>query len=171
MKQLVPRQSMIVSFEVNNTLKTVEVKAYETLAEVLREKFGLSGVRLSCNRGACGECTVILDGEAVLACSMLAADAHGKKIQTIEGLEKDGQLHPLQKAFVQFDDMQCGYCTPGMILSLKALLDRNPRPTEAEIKEAISGNICRCGTYRRVVEAALSTVKSREIYTDSGDVA
>jgi len=158
-QNLIVTQSVTVDFQVNEERKTLEVKPYETLAEVLRERLGLFGLKIGCNRGECGECTVILDGEAVLACSMLAVDVEGKTIQTIEGLENDGQLHPLQTAFVKFDAVQCGYCTPGMILSIKALLDRNPNPSEADIREAVAGNICRCGTYQRAIKATLSVVK------------
>ena len=126
---------------------------HRTLAEVLREDLQLTGTKQSCNEGACGTCTVLLDGEPVRSCLLLAADAEGREITTIEGLSREGELHPLQASFVEHYAIQCGFCTPGMILTAKALLDANPNPTDKEIRRAISGNVCRCTGYAKIVEA------------------
>ncbi len=128
-----------------------------TLAEVLRDKFHLTGTKIVCDRGACGACTVLVDGAAVCSCHLLALDARGHEIQTIEGIAEGDRLHPLQQAFIAHDALQCGFCTPGMIMSSKALLDRNPHPDPEEIRTALSGNLCRCGTYPNVIEAVLSS--------------
>ena len=137
----------------------VAVEPFSTLAECLREKLGILGVRVSCNQGDCGSCTVLLDGEPVYACMILAVEVEGRKIETIEGLARGGELHPIQQAFIAQHGMQCGYCTPGMILSAKALLDRNSSPSEQEAREAVSGNLCRCGTYPKIVKAVLSAAE------------
>ena len=129
------------------------VYPHRTLAEVLRDELHLTGTKQSCSEGACGTCTVLLDGAPVRSCLLLAAEAQGKEITTIEGLAENGRLHPLQQAFVEHYAIQCGFCTPGMILTAKALLDKNPHPTEEEIRRAISGNICRCTGYAKIVEA------------------
>ena len=123
------------------------------LLYVLREEFDLTGAKYGCGEGQCGACTVLLDGVPVRSCVTPAHSALGKQITTIEGLERDGHLHPLQQAFVDLDAMQCGYCTPGMIMSAAGLLHKSPHPEEAEIKHALQGNICRCGTYPRIVQA------------------
>jgi len=123
------------------------------LLYVLREEFDLTGAKYGCGEGQCGACTVLLDGVAVRSCRVPARLAQGKQITTIEGLEKDGRLHPLQEAFIETDAMQCGYCTPGMILASVGLLRKTPDPTEAEIKRGLQGNVCRCGTHQRVVQA------------------
>lgn len=127
-----------------------------TLAEFLREDLGLIGTKVGCNRAECGSCTVILEGQAVYSCTVLAVETAGKEVLTIEGLMVDGKLHPLQEAFVDHDALQCGYCTPGMIMSLKALLDRDPHPTQEDIRKAIDGNTCRCGCYPNVIKATLA---------------
>jgi aerobic-type carbon monoxide dehydrogenase small subunit (CoxS/CutS family) len=127
-----------------------------TLAEFLREALGLTGTKIGCNRAECGSCTVLLDGDPVYSCSLLAVEAEGKEVLTIEGLAKEGKLHPLQEAFIEYDALQCGYCTPGMILCVKALLDKNPHPTEDDIRRAIAGNLCRCGSYPNIIKAALA---------------
>lgn len=127
-----------------------------TLAEVLRDKLHLTGTKIVCDRGACGACTVLVDGEAISACHMLALDARGHEIMTIEGVAAEGSLHPIQKAFIEHDGLQCGFCTPGMIMSSKALLDRNGRPDADAVRAALSGNICRCGAYPKVLEAVLA---------------
>lgn len=147
----------------NGERHEVEVEARTTLAELLREDLGLTGTKIGCNRGECGSCTVIVDGMPVYSCTVLAVEASGKKILTIESVEKNGGLDPLQKAFVEYDALQCGYCTPGMIMSLKALLDRNPHPTEEDIRDAIDGNLCRCGAYPNIVKAALAVSKSENL--------
>jgi len=135
------------------------VDARLTLAEFLREELGLTGTKVGCNRGECGSCTVILNGMPVYSCSVLAVEATGGEVLTIEGLAIGGKLHPIQEAFIAHDGLQCGYCTPGMIMSVKALLDRNPRPDEAEIRSAIDGNFCRCGSYPNIINATLDAAK------------
>jgi carbon-monoxide dehydrogenase small subunit len=144
---------------VNEQEYEVKVGVTDTLANTLREKIGLTGTKTICNEGGeCGACTVLIDGEPVLSCLTLAIECEGKKILTIEGLANPatGELHPIQKAFVEYSGMQCGMCTPGMILSAKAFLDRNPNPTEDEVREALAGNICRCGNYKRITECVLA---------------
>ena len=146
---------------VNGDRYELEVKVTATLAEVLREELGLTGTKIMCNEGDCGACTVLMDGRPVLSCMMLAIDAENKDILTIEGLADPvtGDLHPIQKAFVENSGMQCGVCTPGMILTAKALLDKNPDPSEDDVREALSGNLCRCGNYRRINESVRSAAK------------
>jgi carbon-monoxide dehydrogenase small subunit len=149
-----------IKLKVNGDVFRLQVDSRRTLLEVLREQLGLTGTKEMCNKGDCGGCTVILDGRAVLSCMMLAVEADGKEVLTIEGLaEKGYQLHPLQKAFVDHGAIQCGYCTPGFIMSAKALLDRNLDPTPDEIKGAISNNICRCTGYVQIVEAIEAAAK------------
>jgi len=146
----------IMVLNVNDEFYEVAVEPHRTLLEVLRDTLGLTGTKKGCDEGECGACTVLIDGEAVLSCLLLAVEAQGKRITTIEGLAKDGQLHPLQQAFIDHGAIQCGFCTPGVILSAKALLDRNPKPTEAEVRAAIAGNLCRCTGYVKSVEAILA---------------
>jgi len=149
-----------IKLRVNGDVYALRVDSRRTLLEVLREQLGLTGTKEMCNKGDCGGCTVILDGRAVLSCMMLAVEADGKEVLTIEGLAEIGyQLHPLQKAFVDHGAIQCGYCTPGFIMSAKALLDKKPDPTPDEIKEAISSNICRCTGYIQIVEAIEAAAK------------
>ncbi len=153
-ERIVPADGTEATFLVNGRKRKVRIEPRTTLAEVLRHRFGLTGTKLGCGRGACGACTVLLDGKAVSSCMTLAIDAAGVPVETIEGLQaKDGTLHPLQEAFIEHDAMQCGFCTSGMIMSGKALLDINPAPDEQEIRESVSGNLCRCGTYPHVFEA------------------
>lgn len=132
-----------------------QVRPSDTLAKVIREKLGLLGTKISCDDGACGCCTVIIDGEAIPSCSILAVECEGREITTIEGLEDraTGQLSELQQAFVDNSAFQCGYCTPGIIMTSKILLDKNPRPTEPEIREALAGNYCRCISHYQVIKA------------------
>jgi aerobic-type carbon monoxide dehydrogenase small subunit (CoxS/CutS family) len=132
---------------------TTQIKPDALLLDVLRDQLGLMGTKEACGEGECGACTVLLDGEPVTSCLVPALKAHGREVMTVEGLASGGELHPLQKAFVEHGAVQCGYCTPGMLMSAKALLDRTPHPTEEEIKEAISGNLCRCTGYVKIVEA------------------
>lgn len=138
---------------VNGEDEELVIYAHRTLLEVLRDELHLTGAKESCNEGACGACTVLLDGLPVRSCLMLALDAQGREITTIEGLAREGRLHPLQDAFVEHHAIQCGICSPGMILTAKSLLDWNPKPTEKEIRKAISGNVCRCTGYAKIVEA------------------
>jgi aerobic carbon-monoxide dehydrogenase small subunit len=136
----------------------------ETLLEVLRERFGLTGTKRGCDQGACGACTVLLDGRPVLSCLTLAASVEGCEVTTVEGLvAPDGTLHPVQRAFHETGAVQCGFCTPGMVLASKALLDVNPCPSEQEIRQALSGNLCRCTGYVKIVEAV---VRAAEMLTD-----
>jgi carbon-monoxide dehydrogenase small subunit len=149
-----------ITLKVNGEVVALQVESRRTLLEVLREQLGLTGTKEMCNKGDCGGCTVLLDGRAVLSCMMLAVEADGKEILTIEGLAGKGfQLHPLQKAFVDHGAIQCGYCTPGFIMSAKALLDKNVDPTPDEIRRAISNNICRCTGYIQIVEAIEAAAK------------
>jgi aerobic-type carbon monoxide dehydrogenase small subunit (CoxS/CutS family) len=142
-----------IEFEVNGKVQEVFVEPWKTLLEVLREELGLTGAKMGCDDGNCGACTVLVDGRAVKSCLLLAAQARGKKILTIEGLGSEGNLHPLQQAFIDHFAVQCGYCTPGMILTAKALLDENPGATEEDIRDYLHGNICRCTGYVKIVEA------------------
>ncbi|MBC7081949.1 MAG: (2Fe-2S)-binding protein [Firmicutes bacterium] len=138
---------------VNGRTVRAEVPATRTLLEFLREDLGLTGTKEGCGKGECGACTVLVDGKPVNSCLMLAYQADGKQVVTIEGLERDGSLHPIQEAFVTEGAVQCGFCTPGMIMSAKALLDANPSPTRDEIRQAISGNLCRCTGYAKIIRA------------------
>ena len=147
----------VVRFKVNGIDKEVFVEPWKSLADVLREELDLTGVKVGCNTGNCGSCTVILDDKAVKSCLILAPKADGKEILTIEGLKgKNGELHPLQEAFIEHFAIQCGYCTPGMLMSAKALLDENPDATEEEVREELRGNLCRCTGYVKIVEAVLA---------------
>lgn len=146
----------LIKLTVNGVEEEAYVEPWWSLAQVLREELGLTGTKISCETGNCGACTVLVDGNAVKSCLLLAVKARGKEILTIEGLSKDGELHPLQQAFIEHFAVQCGYCTPGMIMSAKALVDENPNPSEEEVREAIRGNLCRCTGYVKIVEAILS---------------
>ena len=138
---------------VNGEEREVLFAGYKTLLEVLREELALTGTKHGCELGECGACTVLLDGEPVLSCLVLGLECEGRSVQTIEGLARGPQLHPLQASFADFGGSQCGYCTPGVVMTAKALLDRNPHPTKQEIKEATAGNLCRCTGYNQIVEA------------------
>jgi aerobic-type carbon monoxide dehydrogenase small subunit (CoxS/CutS family) len=149
-----------VTLTVNGQQRTVTCEPNKTLLYLLREDLGLYGAKDACGgEGECGACTVILDGEAVNACLVLAGQAHGRDVITIEGLAEDGTLHPLQTAFVESGAVQCGFCTPGAVLAAKALLDRNPDPTDAMIRETLSGNLCRCTGYSKMVAAVRRAAK------------
>ncbi len=142
-----------IKLRVNGEDCELSIPPNRTLLEVLREDLALTGAKEGCQDGTCGSCTVLLDGKPVRSCLILAIEAEGREILTIEGLSKGEELHPLQEAFVNYGAVQCGFCTPGMILTAKALLDSNPDPSEEEIREAISGNLCRCTGYVKIVEA------------------
>ncbi len=142
-----------MQFILNGKEVRVEVPPHWTLLRLLREGLGLTGTKEGCGIGECGSCTVLLDGMPVNSCLILAPKVEGRKVETIEGLGSRDLLHPLQKSFIEHGAIQCGFCTPGMLMSSKALLDRNPKPTRPEIKEAISGNLCRCTGYQQIIEA------------------
>ena len=146
----------VIRLRVNGEEREVLTESHRTLLEVLREDLGLTGTKRGCDLGACGACTVLIDGRPTLSCLALAVRVQGKEITTIEGLAQEGQLHPLQKSFVEKGAVQCGFCTPGMILTAKAFLDEHPNPSEPDVKKAISGNLCRCTGYVKIVEAILA---------------
>jgi aerobic-type carbon monoxide dehydrogenase small subunit (CoxS/CutS family) len=141
---------------VNGAAHEVTAPAHETLLVTLRERLELTGTKLVCGRGECGACTVLLDGRAVYSCLTLTAACADKPITTIEGVGRAGALHPMQQAFIEHDALQCGFCTPGQVLAAIALLDNNPNPTEDDVRRGMSGNLCRCGTYPKIVRAVLS---------------
>jgi len=142
-----------IHLKVNGEDYDLAIKPWATLLEVLREDLGFTGAKEGCGEGECGACTVIMDGKAVNSCIMLAAEAEGKEIITIEGLADGERMHPIQEAFVEIGGLQCGFCTPGMILSTKVLLDANPSPTDAEIRKGLEGNFCRCTGYTKIIES------------------
>jgi aerobic-type carbon monoxide dehydrogenase small subunit (CoxS/CutS family) len=152
----------MLRLHVNGRLHDLEVEPHATLAEVLRDELGLLGVRVSCGEGECGSCTVLMDGEPVTSCVMLALQAEGREITTIEGLGDEDHLHPIQQAFVEEQGFQCGVCTPGIILSAKALLARVPHPTADEVAVALSGHVCRCGAYPQIVRSVLRAAELME---------
>lgn len=149
------------TFELDIGSRPYEVIPSETLAETLRERLGLTGTKVACNHGACGSCTVLVDGKAILSCTTLTVECDGKSISTIEGLEepKSGKLHPLQQAFIDNTAFQCGFCTPGIIMSAKGLLDENPSPTEQDVKQALAGNYCRCISHYLVIKSVMEAAK------------
>ena len=149
----------ILTLTVNGDEIDLVVTPNTTLLEVLRNNLGLTGVKEGCSEGVCGACTVLMNGQPIRACLTLALEADGSEILTIEGMASEGELHPIQQAFVDRGAVQCGFCTPGMILSSKALLDRNPDPSEEEIKTALAGNICRCTGYAKILEAVQSAAR------------
>ena len=149
----------ILHIEVNGTPHEVAVSPHVTLLEVLREELRLTGTKAGCGEGDCGACTVLLDGAPVNSCLVLALQADGRKVTTIEGLSTSETLHPVQQAFVDAGAIQCGFCSPGMILSATALLERNPAPSEQEVRTALSGNLCRCTGYQKIVEATLDAAE------------
>jgi aerobic carbon-monoxide dehydrogenase small subunit len=146
-------ESIQISFRVNDKEVRVHVDPDELLVDTLRNKLGLTGVKKGCGEGECGACTVLMDGMPVVSCLLPSVKAEGRNITTIEGISKNDSLHPLQQAFLETGAVQCGYCTPGMILSAKSLLDRKPNPSNQEIRDALSGNICRCTGYKQIEEA------------------
>lgn len=148
-----------IDLTVNGEPYGLAVEANRTLLQVLREDLGLTGTKEGCGKGDCGSCTVLVDGKAVNSCLTLAMQVRGKSITTIEGLASANGLHPLQEAFIQYGAIQCGFCTPGMILSAKALLDENPNPTEEEVKRSLAGNLCRCTGYTKIIETVMVVAK------------
>jgi carbon-monoxide dehydrogenase small subunit len=145
-----------ITLKVNGITYTIDVLPQRTLVEVLRESLGLTGTKKSCNEGECGACTVLMDGKPVASCLLLAIDAQGKEILTIEGLSDGEKLHPIQEAFLKHGAIQCGFCTPGMVMSAKALLDENPASTSTDVRKAISGNLCRCTGYQQIVDSIMA---------------
>ena len=143
----------LIIANVNGRERELSVKSNQTLLEVLRDDLRLKGTREGCSVGVCGSCTVLVDGKPVSSCLMLASNAEGREVLTIEGLARDGNLDPVQQAFLDHQAFQCGFCTPGMIMAVKGLLNENPKPDEAEVRDYLSGNICRCGTYVEVMAA------------------
>lgn len=148
-----------LKLKINGEVHTVDAEPRMTLAQVLRDKLDMTGTKVVCDRGACGGCTVMIDGESVNSCMLLAVDARDKNVTTIEGLAKDGKLDPVQEGFVEHDALQCGFCTPGFIMRSRALLNETPHPTLEEIKKGLAGNICRCGTYTNIFGAVMAASK------------
>ncbi len=153
----------LIRLRINDNDEQIYIEPWWTLSYVLREELNLIGTKEGCLGGHCGACTVLIDGKAVTSCLYLAMKAQGKEILTIEGLTRDGSLHPLQQAFIEHFAVQCGYCTPGMIMTAKALLDENPHPSEEEIRERLTGNVCRCTGYTKIVEAILSVAAKPQV--------
>lgn len=150
-----------LALKINGEEKRLSIEPRATLADVLRNDLGMTGTKVVCNRGSCSACTVWVDGTPVVSCSTFAFDVAGKSVTTIEGLARGNDLHPVQQAFIDHDAMQCGFCTPGMVMSCAALLERNPRPALEDVRAATAGNLCRCGTYPKVFEATLSASRLR----------
>jgi carbon-monoxide dehydrogenase small subunit len=148
-----------INFTVNGEPKELFVEPNRMLVDLIRQDLGLTGTKKGCGTGDCGSCTIILDGSAVKSCLILAVEVDGSEILTIEGLQSGGKLHPLQEAFIQYGAIQCGFCSPGMMMSAKAFLDQCPKPTEEEVKMALSGNLCRCTGYRKIIEAILAVAQ------------
>lgn len=148
-----------ISFSLNGKKTEINIDPTQTLLWVLRNQLGLTGTKYGCGMGFCGACTVLINKEPVRSCSLPVGDVAGKKVITIEGLEKKGKLHPLQKAFIEHDALQCGYCTPGMIMTATALLIKNPSPSRQEIVDGLEDNLCRCGTHVRIIEAVQTAAK------------
>ena len=150
-----------ITLVVNGQSYDLEIEPNRLLLHALRDELGFTGTKEGCSIGVCGACSVILDGRLVSSCLTLAVGCDGKEISTIEGLAKDGQLHPLQQAFIEFGGFQCGICTPGQIMAAKALLDENPQPSEEEVKEWMSGNLCRCTGYYKILESVMAVVNNK----------
>src|SRR5438874_1709506 len=152
-------QTIPVSLTLHGRLQGLEVEPHKLLLDVVRDRLGLTGVKRSCDVQVCGACTLLVDGRPVSACTTLAFEVRGRSVLTIEGLAEDGNLHPLQQAFIEHGGFQCGFCTPGMILAAKALLDENPNPSDAELKHFMHGNICRCTGYKKIIESIMAAAK------------
>ncbi len=149
-----------LTLTVNGVAYPLEVEPDRSLLQALRDELGLTGTKEGCDDSECGACMVLLDGRPVNSCSYLALQANGREVTTVEGLASDGSLHPLQRAFLEEGGVQCGYCTPGMLMSAKALLDANPEPSESEVRSALGGNLCRCTGYQKIVQAVLSAART-----------
>ena len=160
-----------ITLEVNGVSETVEVEVGTTLLRFLRDGLDLTGTKEGCNEGECGSCIVLLDGRPVNSCLVLAVEADGRAVTTVEGLSREGALHPLQKAFLAQAAVQCGFCTPGMVVSAAALLRENPDPTEADVKTALAGNLCRCTGYKQIVDAARDAAAAMRAETAAGEKA
>jgi aerobic carbon-monoxide dehydrogenase small subunit len=152
-----------ISFVLNGVNREIDTASDRRVVDILREDFGLTGTKEACGSGECGACTILVDGKGHLSCLMLAAQLEGRAITTIEGLSTDGRMHPLQQAFVEYGAVQCGFCTPGMVLASIDLLSRNPEPTRTAIREGISGNLCRCTGYQKIVDAVEAAVRAMKI--------
>jgi len=152
-------QTIPISFTLNGKLQELEVEPHELLLDMVRDRLGLTGAKRSCDVQVCGACTLLVDGRPVSACTTLAFEVRGRSVLTIEGLAGDAKLHPLQQAFIDHGGFQCGFCTPGMILASKALLDEIPHPTEEELKHFMHGNICRCTGYKKIIESIMAAAK------------
>jgi xanthine dehydrogenase YagT iron-sulfur-binding subunit len=152
-----------ISLKVNGKTISTKVSANTTLVELLRDQLYLTGTKVACNNGECGSCSVLLDGEVVYSCHMLALDAHGKSVTTVEGLMNGEKLHPVQEAFVEEDGLQCGFCTPGQVMAAVSLLQKKPSPTRDEVIKGMSGNICRCGAYPKIIDSVLSASKKMKV--------
>ena len=158
----------VIELDINGTAHDVVISPQDLLIDVLRQKLDLTGTKKGCGQGDCGTCTVLIDGRRALACLTLAIACEGRRILTIEGMEQHGVLHPIQQAFIDKGAVQCGYCTPGMVMSAKALLDENPNPSEHEIKLGISGNLCRCTGYVKIVDAVRDAAGRLQAGAESG---
>jgi xanthine dehydrogenase YagT iron-sulfur-binding subunit len=157
---LIGPSAVPMTFNVNGTKQSLRLEPRVTLLDALRNHMDLTGAKKVCDRGQCGACTVIMNGKPVMSCMTLAITAQGQDIQTVEGLAKGDNLHPVQEAFIEHDALMCGFCTPGFVMSIKSLLDKNPDPSLDQVKAACQGNVCRCGTYPKVFDAALAAAKS-----------
>jgi len=155
-------KKQLIELRVNDEPHEPAVEPQRTLLEVLREDLGLTGTKEACGTGECGTCTVLMDGHPILSCLTLAIEAQGKEITTIEGLAKGNDLHPLQKAFIQYGAIQCGFCTSGMILNAKSIMDENPKPSREEILKGLEGNLCRCTGYNKIVEAIMEASRGED---------
>jgi carbon-monoxide dehydrogenase small subunit len=152
-------QTIPVSFTLNGRLQEIDVEPHELLLDVIRDRLGLTGAKRSCDVQVCGACTLLVDGRPVSACTTLAFEVRGRSVLTIEGLADNDTLHPLQQAFIEHGGFQCGFCTPGMLLASKALLDENPNPSEEELKHFMHGNLCRCTGYKKIIESIMAAAK------------
>jgi aerobic carbon-monoxide dehydrogenase small subunit len=156
------RVVMKVEFVLNGSRIVIDVDPDRRVVDILREDFQLTGTKEGCGSGECGSCTILVDGESRLSCLMLAAQLEGKTITTIEGLAPDGKMHPLQEAFIEYGAVQCGFCTPGMVMAAVDLLSKNPAPDRQEVREGISGNLCRCTGYQKIVDAVEAMAKAKK---------